>query len=208
MKSWEARLSAAEADLAERERLARVADMTPDEQRAFAEEHDKLARDRDALADAYDDLAGLRDVAGLTRDVRASQRDQAAREFADDRDAAALDRFVAGSDRDLAAGDRGDAVDDRARAVGARGRAAADRKRAAADRDAASTGSAGLEKELVQLREALATRLVIGQAEGLLMARHRLDEGAAFKLLIKLSQESGFKVREVAARVVRDASAS
>ncbi|MBV9098850.1 MAG: ANTAR domain-containing protein [Frankiaceae bacterium] len=50
----------------------------------------------------------------------------------------------------------------------------------------------------------MATRLLIGQAEGLLMARHKLDEDAAFALLVKLSQQTHLKLRIVAERIVRD----
>jgi AmiR/NasT family two-component response regulator len=40
------------------------------------------------------------------------------------------------------------------------------------------------------------------------MARHQLDEDAAFKLLVKLSQQTHIKLRDIAARIVRDACAS
>ncbi|HVW82311.1 MAG TPA: ANTAR domain-containing protein [Mycobacteriales bacterium] len=56
------------------------------------------------------------------------------------------------------------------------------------------------------LQDALRTRLVIGQAQGLLMERHRLDEDAAFKLLIKLSQRTHLKLRDIATRLVGDAA--
>jgi AmiR/NasT family two-component response regulator len=44
--------------------------------------------------------------------------------------------------------------------------------------------------------------LVIGQAEGLLMNRHNIDPDAAFRLLVKLSQETHVKLRDVAQRIV------
>jgi hypothetical protein len=203
--SWEARLAAAEEDLAERERLAGMAELTPIEARAFAEEHDKLATDRDALADAYDERARSRDLSGLGRDVKATARDREAR-FADgDRGPAALQRHIAGTDRDAAASDRSESADDRLRSAARRRREAAARERAAAARENAAAHAAAQEDEIRSLQNALAARLMIGQAEGVLMVRHQVDEDAAFKLLVKLSEETGLKLREVAARMVRDA---
>ena len=204
MESWEERLEAAEADLRERERLALSDEPTPEELKALAEERDKLAADWDAFADSADEDARLRDAAGLQRDVRASGRDRAARGYTHDRDPSAVDRFMAGTDRDLAAGDRSDAVDDRHRASAGRERAASDRRHAASDREAASARDAELTHEVAGLEEALKTRLAIGRAEGLLMAQHRLDADAAFRLLVKLSQQAHLKLRLVAERIVRD----
>lgn len=53
-----------------------------------------------------------------------------------------------------------------------------------------------------QLTEAVATRLVIGQAQGMLMERFRMNEGQAFALLTRASQQSNRKLREVARQVV------
>ncbi|MGJ7440982.1 GAF and ANTAR domain-containing protein [Aquipuribacter sp. MA13-6] len=53
-----------------------------------------------------------------------------------------------------------------------------------------------------QLTEAVATRLVIGQAQGMLMERHRLDEGRAFAVLIRASRNSNLKLRDVARHMV------
>jgi response regulator NasT len=52
-----------------------------------------------------------------------------------------------------------------------------------------------------QLREALVTRDVIRQAEGVLMARHRCSADEAFDLLREDSKRSG-KKRDVAREVV------
>lgn len=52
-----------------------------------------------------------------------------------------------------------------------------------------------------QLREALLSRDVIGQAKGIMMARHGLDEQRAFAHLVRLSQESHLKLRELARRI-------
>jgi hypothetical protein len=203
--SWEARLAAAEEDLVERERLAGLAELTPIEERAFADEHDKLATDRDALDDAYDEWARSRDLAGLGRDVKATARDREARRVDGDRGSAGLHRHISGTERDAAASDRSESADDRLRSAARRQRGAAGRERAAAARENASVLAAARDDEIDSLRNALAARLVIGQAEGVLMVRHQVNEDAAFKLLVKLSEETGLQLREVAARMVRDA---
>lgn len=206
LATWEARADASEADLAERVRLAISAALTPEEERAFAAERDKLATDRDALAAAYDVAAQDRDASGLERDAQGSTRDRGARRVDGDMDAGAVERFMAGRDRDLAAGDRSDAADDRRRGRATRRRAAEARQRAASDRAASAERIDALETQLVSLNQALDTRLVIGQAEGLLMAYYQLGPEAALKVLVKLSQESHIKLRDVAARLVLDAS--
>ena len=52
------------------------------------------------------------------------------------------------------------------------------------------------------LEHALETRDVIGQAKGLLMARHRVDAHAAFGHLVAISQRRNVRLTEVAARIV------
>ncbi|MFH8873804.1 GAF and ANTAR domain-containing protein [Streptomyces griseus] len=52
-----------------------------------------------------------------------------------------------------------------------------------------------------QLTEAVATRHVIGEAMGILMARHRVPENDAFNVLRRYSQEHNVKLREVARQV-------
>ena len=59
-------------------------------------------------------------------------------------------------------------------------------------------------RELDDLYAALATREVIGKAVGLLMAKYHLDEDAAFGFLVRTSSHSNTKVREIAARMVKD----
>ncbi|MFI1189902.1 GAF and ANTAR domain-containing protein [Streptomyces californicus] len=49
-----------------------------------------------------------------------------------------------------------------------------------------------------QMEQALATRHQIGQAMGLLMARHNVPENEAFNRLRRFSQENNMKLREVA----------
>jgi PAS domain S-box-containing protein len=51
------------------------------------------------------------------------------------------------------------------------------------------------------LHAAIESRQLIGQAVGILMERHRLSPTAAFDLLVKASQSSQLKLREIAIRV-------
>ena len=54
-----------------------------------------------------------------------------------------------------------------------------------------------------QLRSALASRDVMGQAKGMAMERFRIDAVAAFELLKRLSQESNTPLTELAERLAR-----
>ena len=56
---------------------------------------------------------------------------------------------------------------------------------------------------VAHLREALATRDLIGQAKGILMATRHVDADAAFDLLVRTSQDQNTKVRNVAEDVAR-----
>jgi len=60
-------------------------------------------------------------------------------------------------------------------------------------------------REEQQIRAALTTRDVIGQAKGMLMERYKLGAQAAFAMLAKLSQESNIKLADIAHQVVADA---
>jgi len=64
----------------------------------------------------------------------------------------------------------------------------------------ATVFSAVREKE--QLRTALSSRDLIGQAKGMLMERYRLSPDQAFSLLARLSQDSNTKLVDIAQRVV------
>lgn len=57
-------------------------------------------------------------------------------------------------------------------------------------------------KERDSLRSAIASRTLIGQAEGILMERYGLDGDAAFNALRRVSQNRNVKLREVAAELV------
>lgn len=59
-----------------------------------------------------------------------------------------------------------------------------------------------------QLREAISSRAVIEQAKGVLVAQHRCPPDEAFELLVAASQRSNTKLRDVAARLVKDAQQS
>jgi GAF domain-containing protein len=52
------------------------------------------------------------------------------------------------------------------------------------------------------LQEALRTRDVIGQAKGILMAQEGIDEAEAFAVLVRASQRSHQKLREVARQLI------
>jgi GAF domain-containing protein len=53
-----------------------------------------------------------------------------------------------------------------------------------------------------QLKEALTTRDLIGQAKGIIMAEHHVDDATAFAMLVRLSQQGHEKLRDVARHVV------
>lgn len=59
-----------------------------------------------------------------------------------------------------------------------------------------------LEHEVAGLRQALATRNIIGQAQGILIERHGTDSDGAFEMLVRMSQQSHLKLHEVARRLV------
>ncbi|SPM41083.1 sensor histidine kinase [Mycobacterium numidiamassiliense] len=67
-----------------------------------------------------------------------------------------------------------------------------------ADRDYAQA----MARENEQLRSALETRDVIGQAKGMLMERFDVDSAAAFSLLTRLSQDSNTRLAHVAEKLI------
>ena len=64
-----------------------------------------------------------------------------------------------------------------------------------------------LRKEVTELRQALETRTVIGQAVGMLMERYKVSADAAFSVLTRVSRQTNVKVREVAAAMTADVTA-
>jgi hypothetical protein len=57
------------------------------------------------------------------------------------------------------------------------------------------------------LQHALASRNQIGQAVGIVMERYRLDSDRAFGFLVRVSQQSNVKLRNVAAGIIADTAA-
>lgn len=74
--------------------------------------------------------------------------------------------------------------------------------------DSAYAELARTRKENAELKEALRTRTVIGQATGLLMARLNLTPDVAFAVLVKRSSYANRKVRDIAAEIVASATAA
>lgn len=214
---------AVQGDAREREhhRDAREADLAREEEQAVHEGGDpavlaELADERDMLADERDDAARERDEAALTRrsaaqdrDVRAAKRDQRRRAEHDDNDPGFPDRFLSARDVDASAGDRAEALGDERHADQDRQRSREDRHRAAADRKSATHAAAAAadeaEAEQQRLRAALASRSIIGQAQGILVARLRITADEAFELLVRESQAKDVELHEVAAMHVKDA---
>lgn len=203
-------LAAREAELSERERQAGTPPRDPD---LLGE----LAKERDALADARNRVAEERERAALGRreraagrDVAASDRDRRSRAAHDDADPGFPDRFLSGRDVDASAGDRADALGDERAARQDRQRSTEDRQRAARDRDAsvadAHEAAEAAAEEAAGLREAMESRTVIGQAQGLLMARRGIGADEASGLLVQESQARNLKLREVAQSLVREAA--
>lgn len=200
--AWQERLRRAEDELTQREQQVLADDPSPGQLLALAAEHDRIALARDRIAVSYDELSDKRDLSAFGRDVTGSGRDRRVRVVTRDLDAGHADRWLAGEDRDHSAGDRTGSYEDRHRAEQARAHAAADRGRAADDRERALQKANDQDRQLDGLRVALESRLVIGQAQGLLMARHAMSSRVAFAVLVRLSQQSNTKLREVAAQLV------
>ena len=57
-----------------------------------------------------------------------------------------------------------------------------------------------------QMQEAMATRAVIEQAKGILMAQSKVDPDQAFNMLVRASQRENRKLREIAAAIVERAA--
>jgi len=64
-----------------------------------------------------------------------------------------------------------------------------------------------LRKEVAELRQALETRTVIGQAVGMIMERYKINAEAAFSVLTRVSRQTNVKVREVALSMTADVTA-
>jgi GAF domain-containing protein len=75
----------------------------------------------------------------------------------------------------------------------------------AADAVSAAVQLAGARAVAGQMEQAMASRAVIEQAKGVLMARHGIDETVAFELLSQQSQEKNLKLRVLASQLIADA---
>jgi hypothetical protein len=107
---------------------------------------------------------------------------------------------------DASAGDRADALHDERSAREDRQRSREDRHRASDDRDAAAgavrKAADAAAEETAGQREELEGRIIIGIAQGLLMADHEVTADGALDLLVKESQRSNVKLLDIAARLV------
>lgn len=65
-----------------------------------------------------------------------------------------------------------------------------------------SSSLADAQEEVQQLKEALLSRAEIDQAKGILMATHRVDARAAFKILAELSNNGNVKLRDVVSAIL------
>ncbi|MDQ1630318.1 MAG: hypothetical protein QOC80_290 [Frankiaceae bacterium] len=65
----------------------------------------------------------------------------------------------------------------------------------------------GHAREVEGLNRALASRRVIGQAVGIVMARYDLDENRAFQFLVRLSKQRNDKLRVVAEEIIAASNA-
>ena len=65
---------------------------------------------------------------------------------------------------------------------------------------------AELRDEVEGLKVALVSRATIEQAKGILMASNQCDPDEAFGLLVRASQRENVKLRDIAARIVDNAS--
>ena len=74
----------------------------------------------------------------------------------------------------------------------------------AADALAAAVQLVGARAVAGQMEQAMASRAVIEQAKGVLMARHSIDEMVAFELLRRQSQQQNLKLHLLAAQLVAE----
>ncbi len=56
------------------------------------------------------------------------------------------------------------------------------------------------------LARSIATRHLIGQAQGILMERHKITSDRAFALLVRASQDRNVKLRDIAEQLVHSGS--
>lgn len=93
--------------------------------------------------------------------------------------------FLSTRDVDASAGDRADALAEEAHVRGDRQRAHEDRRHAADDRIRAAEAADRAEVEAASLLDEMASRAIIGVAQGLLMARLGIGAEEAFARLVR-----------------------
>jgi GAF domain-containing protein len=69
-----------------------------------------------------------------------------------------------------------------------------------------ATAALGRARKEDQLNVAMQTRKLIGQAIGIVMERHQIDEDRAFQYLARVSQTSNIKLRDVAQELISTAN--
>lgn len=62
------------------------------------------------------------------------------------------------------------------------------------------------QQQIHQLEEGMKTRQMVGQAVGLVMASQKVDADEAFRILVRISQRTNVKVRELAQRLIDEAN--
>jgi hypothetical protein len=162
---------------------------------------DDLAN-RDQAARADDEQATKRDVAAGEADRQADRRDAAA----EVRDRAA-DHFSVNPERERkrAADDRSHAIEDRRRASQDRESARADRLRAAEDRGGAHEAMSMLKGLLYRAEGDDEVMVVIGQAQGMIVAaRHTTPLQALLELSARAAQD-GTELVAAAHAIIREA---
>jgi hypothetical protein len=63
-------------------------------------------------------------------------------------------------------------------------------------------------RHVVNLENAIKTRQLVGQAVGIMMERHQLDDARAFAFLARLSSHENIKLRDIAERIVTESTRS
>jgi hypothetical protein len=175
----------------------------------LAELH-RAAHGRDIAADVRDDQAKVADRDADARDLVAQRRDdRAARREAVHRDSAVPASRVADSrsalrDREASAGDRISALEDRARARQSRKASRDDRQRAAGDRGAAVDATVIYRKLVEQAEDNAEDMLLIGQAQGILMASHNISAAQALLAVYTRANRDGAGVSEAAQSIIED----
>lgn len=158
---------------------------------------------RDQVAAGDDQRAAERDGVAAEADRAADQRDQAARRG----DAIAPDDepTTAAEERTRAADDRSRAAKDRKRARQDRGASEHDRRRAGEDRGAAHDSISQLKGLLYRAEDNDEVMLILGQAQGMIMAARDTTPLQALLELSARAATDGTELGAAAIAIVQDA---